>query len=165
MKQILFVLALYAIIAGCSTGATVQSSGKLKGKTIGMVPISVSFEKKPKKFNLSDSLYAAIAQSTKEALIPYLQQAGFKVIDLPLAYNASMDEAIKAAEASKAEYIFTGAGMADATGKSLFMHKLNVRLISLTTSEIAISGSFSGAGVFINGAAERVGKQIVKKMQ
>jgi hypothetical protein len=163
-KQLLILLAISSIIAGCSTSATVQSSGNLKGKRIGIGAINISFDKMPKKFIPNDSTYYGMSESVKALFIPYLQQAGFNVVDLKVNHKANMAEATRVADSLKIDYVFSGAGLVQVTGKSFFMHKLNVRLTNTNTNEIPMTGSFSGAGVFFEGAVERIGKEMVKKM-
>ncbi len=163
-KQLLIILAIAFLVTACSTGATIQSSGKLKGKRIGIGAINISFEKMPKKFVPNDSTYHAMSESVKALFIPYLQQAGFNVVDLQVARGANMAEATRIADAQNINYIFSGAGLVQVTGNSFFMHKLNVRLTNTSTNEISMTGNFSGAGVFFEGAVDRIGKEMVKKM-
>lgn len=163
MKNIIFFLLI--IIAGCSsTNVSVKNDLKPAGKKIGIGGIKLSPERS--KGN-TDTVCICSAESTEQALIPYLQQAGFKVVDLPINDRGNKREIMRVADSAKVDYILTGVGVVHIIGKSktVFMDQLTIQLQDMHSGEIVTSASFSGTSTRPVKAAEKIGEELIKKMK
>ncbi|MBA3674859.1 MAG: hypothetical protein H0W75_07870 [Chitinophagaceae bacterium] len=166
MKK-LWLILLITFISGCSSSnVSVKDSLQSKGKKIGIGPIKITAQKKSNKQN-TDTVCICTAQSTEKAFIPYLQQAGFSVIDLPINDRTNNREIMRVADSAKVDYILTGIGIVDIVGKSktAYMEQLTIQLQDMNSGEIAASASFSGTSTRPVKAAGKIGEQLIKKMK
>jgi hypothetical protein len=164
MKKVWLIL-LIIFITGCSSSkVSVKNSLQAKGKKIGIGPIKITAQKKSNKQN-TDTVCICTAQSTEKAFIPYLQQAGFSVIDLPINDRTNNREIMRVADSAKVDYILTGLGVVHIIGTSTFMEQLTIQLQDMYSGEIAASASFSGSSTRPVKAAGKIGEQLIKKMK
>ncbi|RXK81304.1 hypothetical protein [Filimonas effusa] len=159
------VLLLFAIIlAGCSSSnIAVQDTPIPRGKTIGLGYFNMQLEKK-KKHN-TDTVCYCIGKTIQTALIPYLQKAHFKVIDLPIPEKATDFQAAMIADSMHVDYLLTATGLVDLVGKSSFVDALSLKAVDLKSGEVAFSGAFSGVAIRPVKAAGKIGQAIVAKIQ
>ena len=163
--NIIVLLLIGFFIAGCSsTKVAIQNAIELKGKRIGIGAIDITAAKKSKHHS-ADTVCACTQQSTQQALMPYLQEAGFKVVNLSAQSSLDFPQSMRAADSLHLDYVLTGVGLVDIVGSSTFMQQLTVKVLSVNTREIVLSGSFSGTSIRPVKAAGKLGEQIVKKMR
>ena len=163
--QKLFLLFLVIFACSCSsTKVSVKNNLPAKGKKIGIGGITLSAERR--KSN-TDTVCICTAQSTEQALIPYLQQVGFTVIKLPVNDRRNSREIMRIADSAKVDYILTGIGRVSIIGKrkDTFMEQLTIQLQEMNTGEIVSSASFSGTSIRPVKAAGKIGEELVKKMK
>lgn len=158
---LLFIIFLHAC---SSTNVSIKNTLQPNGKKIGVGGIKLTPERS--KGN-TDTVCICTAQSTEQALIPYLQQAGFNVIKLPINERGNNKEIMRIADSAKVDYILTGIGVVDIVGKSktAFMEQLTIQLQDMHTGEIVTSASFSGMATRPVKAAGKIGEQLVKKIK
>jgi hypothetical protein len=162
MQKNLFLLIL--IFCSCSTShVTVKNNFDPAGKKIAIGIINLSPQRS--KGN-TDTVCTCTGQTTGKALMPWLQQAGFIVTELPLNNGSGNVETMPNAATAKVDYILTGEGIVDITGKrkDVFMHQLTLQIKDVNTGEIVTSVSYSGAGVRPAGAAKKIGGELVRKI-
>ena len=108
----------FFISACSSTNMSTKHNLQSKGKKIGIGTIKITAQKKANKPN-TDTVCICTSQSTEKAFIPYLQQAGFSVIDLPIIDRLNNNEIMRIADSVKVDYILTGVGIVQMQGKTL----------------------------------------------
>jgi hypothetical protein len=163
--NIIVLLLIGFFIAGCSsTKVAIQNAIELKGKRIGIGAIDITAAKKSKRHS-TDTVCACTQQSTQQALMPYLQEAGFKVVNLSARSSLDFPQSMRAADSLHLDYVLTGVGLVDIVGSSTFMQQLTIKVVSVNTREIVLSGSFSGTSIRPVKAAGKLGEQIAKKMR
>jgi hypothetical protein len=158
-----FILIIF-LYSCSSTNVSVKNNLPVSGKKIGIGGIKLSADRA--RVN-TDTVCICTAQSTEQALIPYLQQAGFNVIKLPINERGNNREIMRIADSAKVDYILTGIGLVHIIGKKkdTFMEQLTIQVQDMHTGEIVSSASFSGTSVRPVKAAGKIGEQLVKKMQ
>ncbi|MES2777075.1 MAG: hypothetical protein V4722_23055 [Bacteroidota bacterium] len=166
MPRILFLTAVLSItLFSCTTKAFVQKPAELKGKKIGIGPIKIEATKKGGKLATKDTICLCIGQSAGEAFQPYLQEAGFRVVNLYLKEIMDVNQAYLAADSLQVDYILFGSGTADIQGKYTYMDQLTVKLVNVKTREVVVSGSFTGSATSPIKAAGKIGKKILQQMK
>ncbi len=161
-----FILFFIIFISSCSsTNVSVNNTLHSKGKSVGIGGIKISAQKKTKPN--TDTVCICTAQSTEQALIPYLQKAGFTVINLAINDRTNSREIMRIADSAKVDYILTGIGLVDIVGKTktAFMEQLTIQIQDMKTGEIAASASFSGVSIRPVKAAAKIGEQLIKKLK
>jgi hypothetical protein len=163
--NIIVLLLIAFFVAGCSsTKVAIPNANELKGKRIGIGAIDITAAKKSKHHS-TDTVCACTQQSTQQALMPYLQEAGFKVLNLSAQSSLDFSQSMRAADSLHLDYVLTGVGLVDIVGSSTFMQQLTVKVLSVNTREIVLSGSFTGTSIRPVKAAGKLGEQIAKKMR
>ena len=158
------LLLLVTILAGCSSSnIAVQETPIPQGKTIGLGYFNMQLEKK-KKHN-TDSVCYCIGKTIQTALIPYLQKAHFKVIDLPIPEKATDFQAAMVADSMHVDYLLTAVGLVNLVGNSSFVEALSLKAVELKSGEVAFSGAFSGTSIRPVKAAGKIGQEIVAKIK
>ena len=107
-------LLLIILTACSSTNVSVSNNFSAKTKKIAIGFIKLSAQTKSN--HNTDTVCICTAQTTQNALIPYLQQAGFTVINLPITNFTDKKEIIRIADSAKLDYILTGVGIVDIVG-------------------------------------------------
>ncbi len=166
LKKLLFIFYVIIFLGCSSTNISVKNNFQASGKKIGIGGIKITAQKKANKSGI-DTVCICTAQSTEQALISYLQQAGFRVIDLPINDRDNKKEIMRIADSAKVDYILTGIGVVDIYGKSktTFMQQLTIQIQEMQTGEIITSASFTGTSVHPVKAAAKIGEQLVKKIK
>ncbi|HEY8689007.1 MAG TPA: hypothetical protein VIM07_07220 [Chitinophagaceae bacterium] len=162
MQKHCFLLLIIFLYSCSSTNVSVKNNLQPNGKKIGIGTIKITAQKS--KHN-TDTVCICTAQSTEKAFIPYLQQAGFSVIDLPINDRTNNREIMRVADSAKVDYILTGVGIVQQQGKSTFMEQLTIQLQDMHTGEIVTSASFSGVATRPVKAAGKIGGQLIKKIK
>ncbi len=160
------IMPLIALLVfSCSTTVQILNPQELKGKKVGVQLLNVSNLNLPKKSKTgTDTLCSCISQSATNAIYPFLQQSGFIAVPLNLSPKANILEAVEKADSLQLDYVLSGTGIIRFTGTDPFMEQLTIKLISVKTGDIKLSGYFTGSPVRSIPAMERIGKKIVKKM-
>jgi hypothetical protein len=142
---VLFFLVIF--IYSCSSTNEAVKNLEPKGKKVGIGVIKLSAPQKSKRN--TDTVCICTRQSTGKALIPYLQQAGFSVIGLPINDRANSTEIRRIADSAKIDYILSGVGVVHIIGKrkDTFMEQLIIQVRDVATGEIVISSSFSATSI------------------
>lgn len=157
------LLVILVIFAGCSSSnLAVQDVPIPKGKTIGLGYFNMHQQKK-KKQN-TDSVCYCIGKTIQTALIPYLQKAHFKVIDLPLPEKATDFRAALIADSMHVDYLLTADGLVSFVGQSTFVEALSFKAVNLRSGAIAFSGTFSGTSTRPIKAASKIGEKIAAQI-
>ena len=162
-KSNLLLLLIWFITSCSTTNVTVQKPSAFKNKKIAVANIEVTAVKKSNRKS-TDTVCACTAQSIQQAFLPHLQQAGFTVINIPINQSTDILEAVKIAESLQVDYVLAGAGQVDIVGKSTFMEQLTVKIMSTKTGEVLMSGSFTGTSIRPVNAANKIGEEMVKKI-
>jgi hypothetical protein len=163
MQRLCFLLLLAAFIfTSCSSAVSVQNNATANGKKIGIGNFNIQAIKK--KGAKTDTVCACVAQTIQKTLLPYLQQAGFTVISLPLTSKTTPLETLHIADSLQVDYIMTAVGLVDIQNSYSFVRELSVKVMN-QAGETAMSGSFSGVATGAETAAGKIGKQLVKKLK
>lgn len=157
----LFLLAAFTF-ANCSSTVSVQDNIAAKGKRIGMGNFKI--EPMKKKGTATDTVCACVGQSIQGTLTPYLQEAGFSIVTLPLTHKTTLLETMHIADSMQVDYIMTGVGLVDIQGSNSFVRELSVKAVN-QSGEVVLSGSFTGVGTGPAKAAGKIGKQLLKKLK
>jgi hypothetical protein len=158
----LFIVLLFAL-SSCSTKVFLGKPINLSGKRIAVGLIELARNEKGKTIQ-KDSICVCTGVTVGTTIASYLQKTGAVVIHIPYDEKTSEMRIYQIADSSQVDYLLTGTGLLHRTGKTDFMEKLNIQLVAVKTREVLMSGSFSGLGVYPEGAAERLGKKMVKKI-
>ncbi|MES2372026.1 MAG: hypothetical protein V4557_05560 [Bacteroidota bacterium] len=162
MKNILAVTLLFILLNGCATKAFLAQPVSLTGKRIAVGVIDISRDKSGTTI-YNDTVCSCISQTVGETLYPYFQKMGAVILKIPYEQRTSEARIHKIADSLQVDYLISGTGLVNRTGKTDFMHQLTINLISRQTQEVFLTGSFSGPGVYPAGAANRVGKKILNQ--
>jgi hypothetical protein len=160
-RKISYIIFVLAIVSGCSTQAYQSSPNLFAGKRIAWGVIDITREKKGQKIN-NDTVCVCISQTVAETLYPYFQKAGAEIVKIPNEQRTDEMRIYKAADSLKVDYLISGTGQIHVYGSSDFMQQLNINLESVKKNVVVWTGSFSGPSVTPAGAANRIGKKIVK---
>ncbi len=162
MKTVIILIVLLVVLNSCSTKAYLPNPVNLANKRIAVGIIDVGREQKGKTI-YNDTVCACIAKTVGETLYPYLQKKGAVIVTIPYEEKTSETRVYTIADSLQVDYLLTGTGHVNRTGKTDFMHQLNIKLVSVRSKEVVLTGSFSGPGVYPAGAAERVGKKMLRQ--
>lgn len=162
-KNYFLPLFSFLLLTSCSSSVAVQNNTTVKGKKIGIGKFTMLPENKKNKPS-TDTVCVCVGQRIGNALIPYLQEAGFTVVMLPLPDKTNHFQTMMVADSMHVDYILSGAGTVSIQGNNTYVHELTAKAIT-ESGEVILSGSFSGAGVGAVKAAGRIGKKWVQKMK
>jgi hypothetical protein len=163
MKRNNFLLILLSILSGsCSTQAYLIKPGSLAGKRIALGNIDITRMQK-KRMIQNDTVCACIKQTVGEKLYPYLQKAGAIIVDLTNEQRTNETRINQAIDSLQVDYVLSGTGFVQRTGSSDFMEQLTLKVIAVKTKEVIATGSFGGPSVTPGGAADRIGKKMLKQ--
>ena len=163
MKKNTFPLVFLLVISvSCSTKTYLSKPGSLAGKRIALEIINIARQKGGKTI-YTDSVCVCISQTIAETIYPYLQKAGASIITIPTEQKINESRIYAIADSLHIDYLLSGTGSVERTGKTDFVRELNIKLVSVPTKEIILTGSFSGFSVLPSGAADRIGKKILQK--
>lgn len=161
-KSIFLLHALLWVLAGCSSATvSVQKDAAVKGKKIGIGTITLESVKKKRS---SDTICTCIAQNTRELFIPYLQQAGFTVINLSLPAKPTQAEMVILCDSLQLDYLLTGSGMVSIVGNSTFMEELGTKIMAVKTGEVIASASFSAISIRPPRAVKKICNKLIKEL-
>jgi len=168
MNKLSAIAALISLLLfySCSTSkAYVQNPLELKGKKIGIGSFEIGAAKKGKGVDSNDTVCVCVGQSVTEALSPYLQQSGMRVVNL--SNNAKMDvsEAYSRADSLGADYILFGSGIIHYYGKSTYADELTIKLVNTKTREVVLTASYTGGVASPVKAAGKMGEKILQQMK
>lgn len=160
----LFILFLFA---GCySSNISVPKPIPATGKRIAIGIIYTKNVTKPKGNISPDTLCVCIGQSMQEAFIPYLQEAGFAVITIPITPKMNVFQTMKIADSLGVDYLLTGKADVEAKSYSnVFARNLTANIINVKSQEVILNSSFNnGVAVRPVKAAQHLGKRIVREL-
>ena len=163
MQKISLILLIWFFTSCSSTHVTVQKPESFKNKRIAVANIEITAIRKSNKKS-TDTVCACTGQSIQQAFLPHLQQAGFTVINLPINQQTDILQAVKMADSLNIDYVLAGAGQVNIVGTSTFVEQLSVKIIETKTAEIIMSGSFTGTSIRAVKAANKIGEEMVKKI-
>jgi hypothetical protein len=158
----LFLLAAFSLTS-CSSSVSVQDHVPAKGKKIGIGNFKMQSSRRSDGAK-GDTVCACVSQSIQKTLLPYLQQAGFNVITLPLTSKTTAIETLHIADSLQVDYIMTAIGLVNIQGSSTFVRELSVKAVG-QSGEVAFSASFTGVATGAETVAGKIGKQLVKKLK
>lgn len=163
MKSLIIGVVSFGFLVACSSSkVTVQQKIVTVNKRIAIGNIDIqSLQKSTAR---RDTLCACIPKQIKQLFIPYLQQAGFIVIDLPADKNESQSRFIEKADSLHLDYILSGTGLVNTVGSSVFVEQMTVKIADLKTGEIAVSSSFSGVSTRPKKAVDNIGKKMLAQL-
>jgi hypothetical protein len=162
MKNLSNIVFLFLLLSACSSKAYLSKQGSLTGKKIALGVINITREKGSKTV-YNDSVCACMGQTIAETIYPYLQKAGATIITIPTEQKTSESRINAIADSLQVDYLLSGTGTTERTGKTDYMRELNIKLVSVKSKEIVLTGSYSGFSVLPSGAADRIGKKILKQ--
>ncbi|MBN9296414.1 MAG: hypothetical protein J0I41_05350 [Filimonas sp.] len=170
MFRLTLTLAVIAsfFFAGCySSNISSSRTTPVTGKRIVIGNIYTTNITKPKGNISQDTLCVCIGQSMQEAFTPYLQEAGFTVITIPITPKMDVLQTMKIADSLGVDYLLTG--KADVEAKSynnVFTRNLTANIINLKSKEVTLKSSFTnGVAVRPIKAAQHLGKKIVGELK
>lgn len=167
------ILLAMALMASCGSGRVSVSDSIVKSK--GANVAILGFDMRNKKNNAP---MPRVNEVFSEALVPSLMDAGFKVIERKkidlLLKEAEFQEsglvdsekAVKLGKIAQVRFVVYGSGMVNpaASKGTVFLHSISVKMVDVETGETALAANWSGAGVRPPDVADKIGKEIVKKI-
>ncbi len=160
MKYLLPICLLF--FCACSTKVSITSSEQFANKRIAIGDISIAPIYKNNQLK-NDTLCACIGSSLGSAMLPFFQEAGMHIIDLP---QKNLLENIRVADSLKINYLLLATGQVQTYGKpgreAYFMRTLTVKIVDTKSLEVMATGNFEGPSVYPAGAAKRIGKRFAK---
>ncbi len=162
MKQIRPIILLLILLNSCATTAYLPKPVSLSGKRIVLGIIDITRDKSGTTI-YNDTVCSCVSKTVGETIYPYLQKAGAVIVQIPYEQKINETQINKIIDSLQVDYVLSGTGLLNRTGKADFMHQLNINLVSRKTNEVILTGSFSGPSVYPAGAANRIGKKMLRQ--
>ena len=166
IKWLLLPAVVMMMAAGCiSTSVYVKDATQMHQKRLAITDISINIDRKPGKNAASDTICPCIAQSIRDILTPYFQQAGFTVINIPAGSAMGYSDIKPLTDSMHIDYVFRGTGMVQITGGDYFLHQFSGKIVDLASLETPLTVTQAGTAFRVAKATGKMGAAILKKFR